>query len=384
MKTSMKTNIELNITPDEMGLTVEEAAVLHTNIENGYVHIINTEIEYKLLQDCIQKLKDRFNPEIYDYSKNISVTIQMYSDEAILYFKGNTKNVSISFFCKDPKTAKEIWDLVDTDSEESNIQISVDTMALVQGRFNHTNKFLERSDIDYVSDLYYPYNKITKLFNEYFQSPESILLLTGDPGLGKSKLATLAMQFAIDNPEILPYPLSSENPYINLVFVRGIEILSSEEFWMELEEFTPDFVIIDDLDNMLTTREAEVQSQEDIIKNKFMNQFLSFTDGIEKRSTKFIITTNQNYKDIDSAILREGRLFDILEMRALNANEALEIWNQEGLEEIHFSLTDSEITAAKLSTEIFKHKHKFSNKDYLLEDGISKVQEAKDRRKIKI
>ena len=71
-------------------------------------------------------------------------------------------------------------------------------------------------------------------------------------------------------------------------------------------------------------------------------------------------------------------------MRPLNTNEALEIWNQEGLEGVEFPITDYEITAAKLSSEIFKHKHKFSNKDYLLEEGISKVQEAKNRRKIKI
>jgi len=39
---------------------------------------------------------------------------------------------------------------------------------------------------------------------------------------------------------------------------------------------------------------------------------LSFTDGIVPTHTKFIITSNKIDSDIDPALRREGRMFDIL------------------------------------------------------------------------
>lgn len=371
--------ISLNISHDDMGLSLEESTIFYDNISKGFKHIIDTSVEYTVLESNLEKINSLYPLEIFDYSKNINITIQAFNENVILYIKGNKSKVDIKFFTKSPEVSKEVWDILST--EESDVRIEVSTLAVIRGSLSSSFKFIEKEDIEFINKDYYPYICTDALFSEYFSSPESILLLTGAPGLGKSKLATCLLQYAVENPESLPYPLSYEDPFINLVFVKGAEVLSSEEFWIHIEEYSPDFVIIDDLDNMLTTRDAEVQSGADELKNKFMNQFLSFTDGIEKRNTKFIITTNQNYRDIDSAVLREGRLFDILEMRALSREEALKIWESEGLSPEDF--IEDEITAAQLSSKIFKTKHSRNN-GYLLEKGISKVREAKTKRKIKI
>lgn len=138
---------------------------------------------------------------------------------------------------------------------------------------------------------------------------------------------------------------------------------------------------------MLTKRDAEVTSSDDAIKNTFLNQFLSFTDGVEKHKTKFIITTNQKYNDIDTALLRKGRLFDILELRQLDQKEALEIWIDNGLSvtEFHNVFHDHHVLPADLGSEINKRLNDridSATVAYLKEDGISKVIKASRVKKI--
>ena len=79
---------------------------------------------------------------------------------------------------------------------------------------------------------------------------------------------------------------------------------------------------------MLTRRDAETYSFDERNRNRFLSNLLSFTDGIQKNYTKFIFTTNQSFDDIDSAVLRKGRLFDVLELRELTNEEALEVWKE--------------------------------------------------------
>jgi len=130
----------------------------------------------------------------------------------------------------------------------------------------------------------------------------------------------------------------------------------------------------DDLDYFLTSRNEELQTSDDAEKNKFLSQFLSFTDGIEQNETKFIITTNQPFDDIDDALLRKGRLFDILELRKLTNEEALNVWTSAGLLKEKFIFA-GDVLQADLGSEIEKHLNKeIKIEQYLLEDNISKIK----------
>jgi SpoVK/Ycf46/Vps4 family AAA+-type ATPase len=178
-----------------------------------------------------------------------------------------------------------------------------------------------------------------------------------------------------------------DNQFINIVFVKSTDVLVLDNFWRSLEQFQADIVIIDDLDYMLTKRDSEVMSADDAKKNLFLNQFLTFTDGVEKYKTKFIITTNQRFDEIDSAILRKGRLFDILELRKLDKAEAQAIWNENNLNEDDFNNTfkTPEILQAELGSEINKRKNKriqTAQLSYLKEEGISKVERATKPKKV--
>ena len=131
-----------------------------------------------------------------------------------------------------------------------------------------------------------------------------------------------------------------------------------------------DLVILDDFDFMLGSRDSE-----DTKQNKFLSKFLTFTDGVRKNKIKFIVTTNQEYRDMDKAILRKGRLFDVLEMRELSLEEGLEIWKSEGITEPY--PFDNSVTIADLVYCINNLKGVEPRKEYLKDLSVRKTNIGK-------
>lgn len=206
-----------------------------------------------------------------------------------------------------------------------------------------------------------------------------------------TKFANCLFKHLMENPSNIPYDKMENIPeleeqHFNICYVKSTDILSMDEFWRGLQKELPDFVVLDDLDYMLTKRDSEVMTSDDAKKNAFLNQLLSFTDGVQKNKTKFIITTNQHFEDVDTALLRKGRLFDILEFRKLKNDEALTIWLSEDLKEEEFrKIFAGDVSQADLGSEIAKRKNKRIKNtvsSYLKEQDISKVQRKSKRMKL--
>lgn len=203
-----------------------------------------------------------------------------------------------------------------------------------------------------------------------------------------TKFSNLLFKHLFQEPENIPYDKLVAIPeldeqFFNVAYVKSTDILAMDEFWRTLQKELPDFVILDDLDYMLTKRESEVMTSDDAKKNVFLNQLLSFTDGVQKNKTKFIITTNQHFDDVDTALLRKGRLFNILQFRKLKNIEALKIWLEQELKEEEFhSLFQDEVLQSDLGSEIAKRKNKRiknTSDSYLLEPEISKIKRKNKR-----
>lgn len=75
-----------------------------------------------------------------------------------------------------------------------------------------------------------------------------------------------------------------------------------------------------------------------------MSRLLNLTDGLwgEAKKTIFLMTTNDNIKDIDRAFLRDGRLLQRLSFRGFNHNEAVKWLEDHGVEEIPYHELESE------------------------------------------
>ena len=153
---------------------------------------------------------------------------------------------------------------------------------------------------DYVTASSYPYIKDFDNFAEdYKKSKSNILILQGPPGTGKTTfiknlLLTLGGSTMVSYDEKI---LASDGVFAN--FIEGEDYNS---------------FVIEDADNFLKSRETG---------NNMITRFLNVGDGLIKLNKKLIFSTNlANINDIDSALTRPGRCFDIVNFRNLTLAEA--------------------------------------------------------------
>lgn len=392
------TSARLVITHNTEELGVDDAIISHMDHADGFVFVIQ-DIVLKVheFKEFIQDVEVQFGALTkYDYSKNTNVIFKKYKNDNVrAYVSGSAKETYATIYTKTEEASCKIWNIFKSHyTDDNDTQIFMHSFFVENSQLNNNTKEIKSEDFGYINKKYYPYIDTDIMFDQFFTGNENILVVVGNPGLGKTKLASLAIKHAYNNPNKLPYDkllehATLEHQFINIVFVKSTDVLVLDNFWRTLETIEADIVIIDDLDYMMTKRESEVMSEDDLKKNAFLNQFLTFTDGVEKYKTKFIITTNQRYDEIDSAILRKGRLFDIIELRKLNKSEALDIWFDNNLKEDDFNATfkTHEILSADLGSEISKHTNKritTAKKSYLKEEGISKTKKASKIKRISL
>lgn len=386
-------NLIIQGNPDE--LSIEDAIATDIDFQEGFVYSIpDVHIKAKEFTKFIEKLSenDTFTKYEYNRTKN-DIYVKYKSTKCRIYVRGNSLDYFMSVYSTSEEYSNYVWKVYsEFIAKEDKVEMFIETYFNNNNQVDHSTKYMKEEDLEYIDDCYYPYIDTKIMFEQFFTGYENILLVVGEPGLGKSKLSSLMLKFAFENPDVLPYDKLKDNPgldkqFISVGYIKSTDILANDKLWRNLETNQHDFIIMDDLDYMLTKRDSEVTSSDDKTKNDFLNQFLSFTDGVEKNKTKFIITTNQKYSDIDSALLRKGRLFDILELRKLNKDEAMVVWKNNELpeDEFHKTFESDTVISAELGSVINKRLNtriESSNVPYLKEDGISKVQKASKIKKI--
>lgn len=171
-----------------------------------------------------------------------------------------------------------------------------------------------------IKDEYYPYIKegVTNYYDRYNNSTAPVLILIGDPGTGKTSFIRNYISYS-GKQAVVTY---DEN------------IMSSDKFLIEfLTSKDTDLLIIEDADVLLSSRNKE--------NNRHMAKFLNISDGIVRMNHKKIIfsTNLKDQNQIDSALTRPGRAFDILNFRPLTYKEA-HVINQNIPNQSEFTLAD--------------------------------------------
>jgi Cdc6-like AAA superfamily ATPase len=373
--------------------SLEEIFELENNRENGFKYIKpENYMKSNNFQAMIDEINDIFKLEMFNYSKNsYNTEKKFYSDTVIITVSGNSRDTAFNIYCKSEFDLNRIYNIClkhNKDEEESEVKCFFESFYIKQNGIDKTTKVLTMKDVKDISESYYPFMNTKKTFEQFCTGNENILILTGPAGRGKTKFTNLLFKHLFQEPENIPYDKLEAIPeldeqFFNVAYVKSTDILAMDEFWRTLQKELPDFVILDDLDYMLTKRESEVMTSDDAKKNAFLNQLLSYTDGVQKNKTKFIITTNQHFDDVDSALLRKGRLFNILEFRTLKNSEALKIWSEAELSEEEFQkLFQEDVLQSDLGSEIAKRKNKRIKDitdDYLYEPEISKIKRKNKR-----
>jgi hypothetical protein len=153
-------------------------------------------------------------------------------------------------------------------------------------------------------DEYYPFltQGVEKFIDDYLASNESILILLGPPGTGKSTL--------------LRHMIVSRQLTATLTYEE--KLLQQDRLFIQhlSKDGESDVLILEDADVLLESREK--------CGNHAMNKLLNVSDGIIKVvDKKIVFTTNlPSTTNIDNALLRPGRCYAAIEFRELTFDEA--------------------------------------------------------------
>ncbi len=145
-------------------------------------------------------------------------------------------------------------------------------------------------------------------YGAYAASRAAVLLLIGPPGTGKTSFIRGFLQHAGHDAMVSVDPKLLESD------VPLTEFLTSEA----------DVFVLEDADALLTSRQSG---------NALMHRLLSVSDGlVTLAGKKLIFSTNlDSPADIDPALLRPGRCFDVLSFRLLDYGEACALAEAAGL-----------------------------------------------------
>jgi len=161
--------------------------------------------------------------------------------------------------------------------------------------------------LDALHDEAYPTlgMSVCDFIRAYLDAPETVLILLGPPGAGKTKLVRA----------ILGALSARKNESANVMYTADKKVLENDEIFVNFITGSHDAFVIEDADHLLLARSDG---------NHDLHRFLAIADGVVRaQGRKIIFTTNlPNIHDIDEALLRPGRCFASVRTRPLIRNEA--------------------------------------------------------------
>jgi DNA replication protein DnaC len=367
-------------------------ALTHNYIAKNFNHsfqtIASVEKFYLFLENC---KKDFVVSEFEITSNSKTYYIKDDADSPTFLYLANvslSKTVTLECFAESVELSAELYlKFKEYEYNDDDVYIGFYKMSLGEKGIESvpSNKLLK--DFKNDSADFYPYIDVELMFKQFVASKEKILILVGDPGLGKTKMANLYMKFMLENPAyIIEHNNNDAEKFeyegaieMSVAYIKNQDLLATDQLWSAISQNPYPLVFIDDIGPFLA-RTSSVESSEDKNRNSFMSNFLSFTDGVESNHTKFIITTNEDLEDLDNALMRDGRMFDVLCLRELKYEEAKKIWLNRELNLTDFEKLfekDKDVSPSALGSNIDKYKNtdvSITTVSYLKEDDISIVK----------
>lgn len=305
--------------------------------------------EKTMYKDFIVELKSDFtNIQITEFNSITNFTV-IQDSEFVIVLMGNENDTSM------------IWNIYIKDIMNDEIQsfdkllkkyISPDIFGIGEIDYFYYKKgdiakktfYKYSNEFSYIIPNLYPWLDINKLVDAFTESNENILILTGDPWVGKTTLVKYLITHFIEKNGV------KDDDDVTIAYCKDEKMVEDDEFWIDLNMSEYNLLILDDFDNGLAPR---TENQKD---NSFVSKLLSFSDGVLDSKVKVIITTNRDLDAIDSAIMRPWRCFDVLKLRSLSVPEALDVWtkNLELSQESFDTIFDSDyekITQSHLMSE---------------------------------
>lgn len=237
-----------------------------------------------------------------DYGDSNTV---IYADTGliVLYRSMAAQTVVLNMLCTEsefPEFKDSITKMVDEFYAESPM-----TMHWYMKRYGGFEKRVVPIPVMYdLQEVAYPYIEggVNNFLDNFNRSIEPIMILIGEPGTGKTSLVR--------------HYIKKYGRKAAVTFDE--ELIGSDQFMVDfMTSKSVDTLIVEDADLLIGSRDKGL--------NQHMNKFLNMSNGIVAMPEKKIIfsTNLNNVRDIDDALMRPGRCFDVVHFRKLTKSEAL-------------------------------------------------------------
>ena len=175
------------------------------------------------------------------------------------------------------------------------------------GKGDLENASIEEMADDRLHDAAYPELKegVRGFIARFLDAPETVLVLQGPPGTGKTRLIRA----------ILGEMSRRKGEEAECLYTGDIKALAMDEIYVKFITGTHDAFVVEDADHLLKPRADG---------NEHLHRFLAIADGVVRaQGRKIVFSTNlPNVGDLDEALIRPGRCFARVHVRALTGAEA--------------------------------------------------------------